>query len=159
MPAVSQVFSSYVDDDRNTDNAWVDMIVVNIHLHTTSQVLVDVNNVVRTRTSARWDGPSAGCSLTLRCVFLIGHEQRWLSCVAEGELQKQTGLKPERRPALGGRAARLQVLILPTFIPSHRKPSELTHVYLRLQTPRWLLHTTHTCSNTGIFHFQRVVLS
>uniref|UniRef100_H3DGB5 Transient receptor potential cation channel, subfamily M, member 2 n=2 Tax=Tetraodon nigroviridis TaxID=99883 RepID=H3DGB5_TETNG len=41
-----KVFSSYVDDDRNTDNAWVDMIVVNIHLHTTSQVLVDVNNVV-----------------------------------------------------------------------------------------------------------------
>lgn len=43
-----QVFGNYVDDCRNTDNAWVEISVLNIHLDGTSQVLVDVNNVVRT---------------------------------------------------------------------------------------------------------------
>lgn len=43
-----QVFDDYVDDCRNTDNAWVEIIVLNIHLDRTTQVLADVNNVVRT---------------------------------------------------------------------------------------------------------------
>lgn len=53
LSAVFQVFEDYVDDCRNTDNAWVQVSVFNVHLDRSSQVLVDVNNVVRTRTLAR----------------------------------------------------------------------------------------------------------
>lgn len=47
LPAVFQVFGDYVDDSKNTDNAWVEIIVLNIHLDRRSQMLVDVDNVVR----------------------------------------------------------------------------------------------------------------
>lgn len=47
LPAVFQVFADYVDDCKNTDNAWVEIMVLNIHLDRRSQVLVDVDNVVR----------------------------------------------------------------------------------------------------------------
>lgn len=52
--AVFQVFADYVDDSKNTDNAWVEITVLNMHLDRASPVLVDVENVVRTRTFARW---------------------------------------------------------------------------------------------------------
>lgn len=35
-----------MDDCRNTDNAWVEMTVLNIHLDRKSQVMVDINNTV-----------------------------------------------------------------------------------------------------------------
>lgn len=35
-----------MDDCRNTDNAWVEMNVLNIHLDRKSQVMVDINNTV-----------------------------------------------------------------------------------------------------------------
>ncbi|KAF0026223.1 hypothetical protein F2P81_020960 [Scophthalmus maximus] len=41
-----QVSEGYVDDCRNTDNAWVENTVLNIHLDRTSQVMVDINNMV-----------------------------------------------------------------------------------------------------------------
>ncbi|XP_035531934.1 transient receptor potential cation channel subfamily M member 2 [Morone saxatilis] len=41
-----KVFEGYVDDCRNTDNAWVETTVLNIHLDRTSQVMVDINNVL-----------------------------------------------------------------------------------------------------------------
>lgn len=41
------MFDGYVDDCRNTDNAWVENTIVNIHLDRKSQVMVDIN-VVRT---------------------------------------------------------------------------------------------------------------
>lgn len=47
LAAVFQVFGDYVDDCRNTDNAWVEVVVLNIHIKRANQVLVDVNNVVR----------------------------------------------------------------------------------------------------------------
>lgn len=53
LSAVFQVFDDYVDDCRNTDNAWVQVAVFNVHLDRSSEVLVDVNNVVRTRAWAR----------------------------------------------------------------------------------------------------------
>uniref|UniRef100_A0A669B4B8 Transient receptor potential cation channel, subfamily M, member 2 n=1 Tax=Oreochromis niloticus TaxID=8128 RepID=A0A669B4B8_ORENI len=37
--SVELVFEGYVDDYRNTDNAWVEMTVLNIHLNRKSQVL------------------------------------------------------------------------------------------------------------------------
>lgn len=37
-----------MDDCRNTDNAWVETTILNIHLDRTSQVMVDINNMVRT---------------------------------------------------------------------------------------------------------------
>lgn len=167
---VFQVFGDYVDDCKNTDNAWVEIIVLNIHLDRATQVLVDVNNVVRTWTFTQRDRRSAvmqrDCYVI---VFLIGHEQLWLSWVAGGELQNKTQLKPTTLPALGGQAAQQQVLILPRFIPSHWKHlinpaaaemSKLTRLMLsqHVYTDPTVV-VTHTCSNTGIFQIQRVLLS
>ncbi|TNN53990.1 Transient receptor potential cation channel subfamily M member 2 [Liparis tanakae] len=42
----TKVFEGYVDDSRNTDNAWVEITVLNIHLDTTSQLIVDVSSLV-----------------------------------------------------------------------------------------------------------------
>ncbi|KAG7503560.1 transient receptor potential cation channel subfamily M member 2 [Solea senegalensis] len=42
----TKVFEGYVDDCRNTDNAWVETTVLNIHLDSTSQGLMEINNMV-----------------------------------------------------------------------------------------------------------------
>ncbi|XP_034549855.1 transient receptor potential cation channel subfamily M member 2 isoform X2 [Notolabrus celidotus] len=42
----TKVSEGYVDDCRNTDNAWVETTVLNIHLIRASEVLLDVNNMV-----------------------------------------------------------------------------------------------------------------
>lgn len=42
-----QVFEGYVDDCRNTDNAWVEKTVLNIHLDRKSPVITEINNMVR----------------------------------------------------------------------------------------------------------------
>lgn len=55
LAAVFQVFGDYVDDCRNTDNAWVEIIVLNIHIKRTNQVSVDVNNVVRAQIDTQQD--------------------------------------------------------------------------------------------------------
>lgn len=39
------MFDGYVDDCRNTDNAWVENTVLNIHLDRKSPVMVDINMV------------------------------------------------------------------------------------------------------------------
>lgn len=39
------MFDGYVDDCRNTDNAWVENTILNIHLDRKSQVAVDINMV------------------------------------------------------------------------------------------------------------------
>ncbi|XP_038149242.1 transient receptor potential cation channel subfamily M member 2 [Cyprinodon tularosa] len=40
------VYKGYVDDCRNTDNAWVETAIINIHLDRTSQIMVDINNML-----------------------------------------------------------------------------------------------------------------
>lgn len=42
----TKVFQGYVDDCRNTDNAWVETTVLNIHLDSPSQMMVDINSMV-----------------------------------------------------------------------------------------------------------------
>uniref|UniRef100_A0A673C9F8 Transient receptor potential cation channel, subfamily M, member 2 n=1 Tax=Sphaeramia orbicularis TaxID=375764 RepID=A0A673C9F8_9TELE len=42
----------YVDDCRNTDNAWVETTVLNIHLDRASQIMTDINHTVRTSLSS-----------------------------------------------------------------------------------------------------------
>ncbi|XP_078142127.1 transient receptor potential cation channel subfamily M member 2 [Centroberyx gerrardi] len=42
----TKVFEGYVDDCRNTDNAWVETTVLNIHLDKTGHLMVDINLVV-----------------------------------------------------------------------------------------------------------------
>ncbi|CAJ1079221.1 transient receptor potential cation channel subfamily M member 2 isoform X1 [Xyrichtys novacula] len=42
----TKVFEGYVDDCRNTDNAWVSTTVLNIQLDRKSEVLLDLNNMV-----------------------------------------------------------------------------------------------------------------
>lgn len=41
-----QVSEGYADDCRNTDNAWVENTIVNIHLDRASQEMVDIDNMV-----------------------------------------------------------------------------------------------------------------
>uniref|UniRef100_A0A671Z4B5 Transient receptor potential cation channel, subfamily M, member 2 n=1 Tax=Sparus aurata TaxID=8175 RepID=A0A671Z4B5_SPAAU len=48
LPSLFQVFEGYVDDCRNTDNAWVETTVLNIHLDRSSPLMVDISNMVRT---------------------------------------------------------------------------------------------------------------
>ncbi|XP_030283130.1 transient receptor potential cation channel subfamily M member 2 isoform X2 [Sparus aurata] len=40
-----KVFEGYVDDCRNTDNAWVETTVLNIHLDRSSPLMVDISNM------------------------------------------------------------------------------------------------------------------
>ncbi|XP_034059864.1 LOW QUALITY PROTEIN: transient receptor potential cation channel subfamily M member 2 [Gymnodraco acuticeps] len=42
----TKVFEGYVDDCRNTDNAWVEITVLNIHLDRASQTTDDINSMV-----------------------------------------------------------------------------------------------------------------
>ncbi|KAM9709328.1 transient receptor potential cation channel subfamily M member 2 isoform 2-T2 [Menidia menidia] len=50
-----QVFECYVDDERNTDNAWLETTVLNIHLDIASQVTVDINNMVVSSYNLHWE--------------------------------------------------------------------------------------------------------
>ncbi|XP_021180116.2 transient receptor potential cation channel subfamily M member 2 isoform X1 [Fundulus heteroclitus] len=52
----TKVSEGYVDDCRNTDNAWVETTVLNIHLDRTSQVIADINNlVISSQGSVKWE--------------------------------------------------------------------------------------------------------
>ncbi|XP_028292480.1 transient receptor potential cation channel subfamily M member 2 isoform X2 [Gouania willdenowi] len=42
----TKVFEGYVDDSRNTDNAWVESTLLNIHLTRTSHVMDDIDSMV-----------------------------------------------------------------------------------------------------------------
>ncbi|XP_045910552.1 transient receptor potential cation channel subfamily M member 2 isoform X2 [Micropterus dolomieu] len=46
VPEGTKVFEGYVDDCRNTDNAWVETTVLNIHLDRTSKEMVEINSMV-----------------------------------------------------------------------------------------------------------------
>ncbi|XP_029385890.1 transient receptor potential cation channel subfamily M member 2 [Echeneis naucrates] len=61
----TKVFEGYVDDSRNTDNAWVQTTVVNIHLARTSQVIVDINNMMlSSHGSLQWQEVSSKTRLS-----------------------------------------------------------------------------------------------
>ncbi|XP_071321114.1 transient receptor potential cation channel subfamily M member 2 [Trachinotus anak] len=65
VPEGTKVFEGYVDDCRNTDNAWVETTVLNIHLGRTSQVMVDINNMmVSSHGSLRWQEVSSKTRLS-----------------------------------------------------------------------------------------------
>ncbi|KAM4731283.1 transient receptor potential cation channel subfamily M member 2 [Anableps anableps] len=60
----TKVSEGYVDDCRNTDNAWVETTVLNIHLDRTSQVMVDINNmVVSSHSYLQWQELSGRAAL------------------------------------------------------------------------------------------------
>ncbi|XP_075960121.1 transient receptor potential cation channel subfamily M member 2 [Anarhichas minor] len=51
----TKVLEGYVDDCRNTDNAWVEITVLNIHLDRKSQLMVDINSMVASsRGALQW---------------------------------------------------------------------------------------------------------
>ncbi|KAM4559363.1 transient receptor potential cation channel subfamily M member 2 [Odontesthes bonariensis] len=61
----TKVFEGYMDDSRNTDNAWVETTVLNIHLDRASQVMVDVNNmVVSGHSGLQWQEVSSKTRLS-----------------------------------------------------------------------------------------------
>ncbi|XP_023193351.1 transient receptor potential cation channel subfamily M member 2 isoform X1 [Xiphophorus maculatus] len=61
----TKVSEGYVDDCRNTDNAWVETTVLNIHLDGTSQVMVDINNMVISGDSClQWQEVSSRIKLS-----------------------------------------------------------------------------------------------
>nr|XP_029136475.1 transient receptor potential cation channel subfamily M member 2-like [Labrus bergylta] len=61
----TKVFDDYVDDCRNTDNAWVKTTVLNIHLSRTSELFFDINNVVVSSNGAlQWQEVSSKTRLS-----------------------------------------------------------------------------------------------
>ncbi|XP_007577647.1 transient receptor potential cation channel subfamily M member 2 [Poecilia formosa] len=72
-----KVSEGYVDDCRNTDNAWVETTVLNIHLDIASQVMVDINNMVISGDSClQWQEVSSR-------IRLSPNQRRSLQQVAE----------------------------------------------------------------------------
>ena len=75
--AASQVYKGYVDDPRNTDNAWIETVAVSIHFPDQSNVELKRLNSVwaglgscvprRGQCRARWEGPDG----------LLGQGQSW----------------------------------------------------------------------------------
>ncbi|XP_044073631.1 transient receptor potential cation channel subfamily M member 2 isoform X1 [Siniperca chuatsi] len=60
----TKVFEGYVDDCRNTDNAWVETTVLNIHLERTSRTMEDINNmVVSSHGALQWQKVSGNTRL------------------------------------------------------------------------------------------------
>ncbi|XP_037345414.2 transient receptor potential cation channel subfamily M member 2 [Pungitius pungitius] len=47
-----KVFEGYVDDCRNTDNAWVEITVLNIHLESTSRFAANIDSMVASSNGA-----------------------------------------------------------------------------------------------------------
>ncbi|XP_035248591.1 transient receptor potential cation channel subfamily M member 2 isoform X2 [Anguilla anguilla] len=45
---VNEVYNGYVDDQRNTDNAWVETTAFNIHLDRRGLLMADLNNMAET---------------------------------------------------------------------------------------------------------------
>ncbi|XP_030614039.1 transient receptor potential cation channel subfamily M member 2-like [Archocentrus centrarchus] len=71
-----KVFEGYVDDCRNTDNAWVEMTVLNIHLDRKSNVIVDINNMVlSSHGDLQWQEVSSKATLS-------PNQREWLRLVA-----------------------------------------------------------------------------
>lgn len=61
----TKVFEGYMDDCRNTDNAWVETTVLHIHLNRTSQVMMDINNmVVSSHGALQWQEVSGKTRLS-----------------------------------------------------------------------------------------------
>ncbi|XP_023136566.3 transient receptor potential cation channel subfamily M member 2 isoform X1 [Amphiprion ocellaris] len=61
----TKVFEGYVDDCRNTDNAWVETTVLNVHLDRTSQMMMDINNmVVSSHGALQWQEVSGKTRLS-----------------------------------------------------------------------------------------------
>ncbi|KAM3607705.1 uncharacterized protein V6R79_012295 [Siganus canaliculatus] len=59
-----KVCEGYVDDSRNTDNAWVEITVLNIHLDRRDQLIVDINNsVLSSHGSLLWQEVSGKTGL------------------------------------------------------------------------------------------------
>lgn len=75
--AASQVYKGYVDDPRNTDNAWIETVAISIHFPDQSSVELKRLNSVRAglgweapgrgQCRAWWEGPAA----------LLGQGQGW----------------------------------------------------------------------------------
>uniref|UniRef100_UPI0037E9964E transient receptor potential cation channel subfamily M member 2 n=1 Tax=Semicossyphus pulcher TaxID=241346 RepID=UPI0037E9964E len=55
VSAGTKVFEGYVDDCNNTDNAWVETTVLNIHLDRKSEVMLEIiHAVVRSHGALQW---------------------------------------------------------------------------------------------------------
>lgn len=78
----------YVDDRRNTDNAWVETTVLNIHLDGSSQETVDINNMVGNIISLKFNTDvhhAASEALSFTLILSSGQGSPRLPPVAGGE--------------------------------------------------------------------------
>lgn len=46
VSSVMQVYKGYVDDSRNTDNAWVETTIITLHCDKHTPLMADLNNIV-----------------------------------------------------------------------------------------------------------------
>ncbi|XP_061081599.1 transient receptor potential cation channel subfamily M member 2-like isoform X1 [Conger conger] len=67
---VNEVFTGYVDDQRNTDNAWLETTAFNIHLDRRGLLMADLNNMAESSQVSeelvKWQEVS---SRTLACAY------------------------------------------------------------------------------------------
>ncbi|XP_056610904.1 LOW QUALITY PROTEIN: transient receptor potential cation channel subfamily M member 2 [Triplophysa dalaica] len=54
LQAAEQVYEGYVDDSRNTDNAWLEVTIVTLHLDKHSPVMSQINSIVESHQSLQW---------------------------------------------------------------------------------------------------------
>ncbi len=44
--SVMQVYKGYVDDSRNTDNAWIETTIITLHCDKHTPLMADLNRIV-----------------------------------------------------------------------------------------------------------------
>ncbi|XP_051566552.1 transient receptor potential cation channel subfamily M member 2 [Myxocyprinus asiaticus] len=52
LEAAEQVYKGYVDDSKNTDNAWVETTVITVHFDKHGQLMSDINRIVESTLSS-----------------------------------------------------------------------------------------------------------
>ncbi|KAL1267375.1 hypothetical protein QQF64_032738 [Cirrhinus molitorella] len=53
LDAGEQVHKGYVDDSRNTDNAWIETTIITLHCDTNTPLMADLNRIVESSPSSR----------------------------------------------------------------------------------------------------------
>ncbi|TMS06185.1 Transient receptor potential cation channel subfamily M member 2 [Larimichthys crocea] len=83
LPDGEKAFQGYVDDARNTDNAWVETTALNIHLDRGSQIMEDIEKkLMKNQGHLQWQEVSSKTRLNsnqrdiLRRVA-IGHNRKF----------------------------------------------------------------------------------
>lgn len=96
-----QVFEGYVDDTRNTDNAWVEITVLNLHLNRTGQLMEHVSNTVRTCLFPALDMCKYRLMIEMQKLAFVWYFEGKSACDAPFRWRAATALSSGTRSAAG----------------------------------------------------------